>query len=310
MSAAIERGITRFDAALGGYGGCPFAPGAAGNISTGELVRHLHAAGHKPGSTRPASPRPSNCGRTTLGPFAAGGRAGRALSTLQQYPPRALTLSGAGPSGPGRSARRHGPGAHPLTHFTHLGDNHVRETNWTYHERCETAAAVAGRHVTPSQVEASVGNRLGTHHPGRLGLKIASLPLPVYLAMAAVVLIAALTGTLPESMVSGFAVTILFGWAADLDRQPVPGGPRLRAADRPVHLRPGPAAVQWGCCRRIWSPWSRPSWTPRASWTSSSWRSSPVPSWACRGRCCSRPDRASAVPLLGCLVATFPHHRR
>lgn len=60
-------------------------------------------------------------------------------------------------------------------------------------------------------VEASVGDRLGTHHPGRLGLKIASLPLPVYLVMAAVVLIAALTGTLPESMVSGFAVTILFG---------------------------------------------------------------------------------------------------
>lgn len=60
-------------------------------------------------------------------------------------------------------------------------------------------------------VEASVGKRLGTHHPGRLGLKIASLPLPVYLVMAAIVLIAALTGTLPESMVSGFGVTILFG---------------------------------------------------------------------------------------------------
>lgn len=60
-------------------------------------------------------------------------------------------------------------------------------------------------------VEANVGNRPGTHYSGKLGLKIASLPLPVYLAVAAVVLIAALTGTLPESMVSGFAVTILFG---------------------------------------------------------------------------------------------------
>jgi hydroxymethylglutaryl-CoA lyase len=49
VDAAIEAGITRFDAALGGYGGCPFAPGAHGNIATEELVRHLHAAGHETG---------------------------------------------------------------------------------------------------------------------------------------------------------------------------------------------------------------------------------------------------------------------
>lgn len=47
--AAIERGIVRFDSAIGGYGGCPFAPGAAGNLSTSELVRHLHTAGHETG---------------------------------------------------------------------------------------------------------------------------------------------------------------------------------------------------------------------------------------------------------------------
>lgn len=49
VDAAIERGITRFDSALGGYGGCPFAPGAAGNLSTGELVRHLQVQGHETG---------------------------------------------------------------------------------------------------------------------------------------------------------------------------------------------------------------------------------------------------------------------
>ncbi|MFI7397690.1 hydroxymethylglutaryl-CoA lyase [Micrococcus luteus] len=49
VDAALERGIVRFDAALGGYGGCPFAPGAAGNLSTGELVRHLHERGHETG---------------------------------------------------------------------------------------------------------------------------------------------------------------------------------------------------------------------------------------------------------------------
>jgi hydroxymethylglutaryl-CoA lyase len=49
VSAAIDLGITRFDSALGGYGGCPFAPGAAGNLATEELVRHLHASGHETG---------------------------------------------------------------------------------------------------------------------------------------------------------------------------------------------------------------------------------------------------------------------
>lgn len=48
-SAAIDTGIIRFDAALGGFGGCPFAPGAHGNIATEELVRHLHDTGHETG---------------------------------------------------------------------------------------------------------------------------------------------------------------------------------------------------------------------------------------------------------------------
>jgi hydroxymethylglutaryl-CoA lyase len=48
-TAAVDAGITNFDSALGGYGGCPFAPGAHGNIDTQELVRHLHAAGHDTG---------------------------------------------------------------------------------------------------------------------------------------------------------------------------------------------------------------------------------------------------------------------
>ena len=47
--AAVSSGVVRFDAALGGYGGCPFAPGAHGNIATEELVRYLHDAGHETG---------------------------------------------------------------------------------------------------------------------------------------------------------------------------------------------------------------------------------------------------------------------
>lgn len=39
--AAMEQGITHFDASLAGLGGCPFIPGAAGNISTEETARML-----------------------------------------------------------------------------------------------------------------------------------------------------------------------------------------------------------------------------------------------------------------------------
>ncbi|MGM8211362.1 hydroxymethylglutaryl-CoA lyase [Virgibacillus sp. W0430] len=45
--AAINAGITRFDAALGGLGGCPFAPGATGNICTEDLVHMLDAIGYE-----------------------------------------------------------------------------------------------------------------------------------------------------------------------------------------------------------------------------------------------------------------------
>ena len=43
--AAINSGIDRFDASLGGLGGCPYAPGATGNICTEELVHMLDLMG-------------------------------------------------------------------------------------------------------------------------------------------------------------------------------------------------------------------------------------------------------------------------
>lgn len=49
VDLALERGVTMFDAAIGGFGGCPFAPGAAGNLSTAELVAHLHRNGFETG---------------------------------------------------------------------------------------------------------------------------------------------------------------------------------------------------------------------------------------------------------------------
>jgi isopropylmalate/homocitrate/citramalate synthase len=45
IEIAYERGIRVFDAAAGGLGGCPFAPGAAGNLATERLIEHLDAFG-------------------------------------------------------------------------------------------------------------------------------------------------------------------------------------------------------------------------------------------------------------------------
>jgi len=42
---AIEQGITEFDASVGGLGGCPYAPGATGNVATEEVVHMLHDMG-------------------------------------------------------------------------------------------------------------------------------------------------------------------------------------------------------------------------------------------------------------------------
>jgi len=50
--AGLQWGITRFDSALGGLGGCPFAPGAAGNLATEDLVFCLEAMGIRTGISR------------------------------------------------------------------------------------------------------------------------------------------------------------------------------------------------------------------------------------------------------------------
>ena len=52
--AGLDEGITTFDASLGGLGGCPFAPGASGNIVTEDLVFMLEAMGVETGIDLPA----------------------------------------------------------------------------------------------------------------------------------------------------------------------------------------------------------------------------------------------------------------
>lgn len=47
--AALDAGIDRFDSSLGGLGGCPYAPGATGNVCTEDLVHMLDLMGYDTG---------------------------------------------------------------------------------------------------------------------------------------------------------------------------------------------------------------------------------------------------------------------
>jgi hydroxymethylglutaryl-CoA lyase len=49
VAVALERGLRVFDAAVGGLGGCPYAPGAAGNVATEGLAAWLAAGGWETG---------------------------------------------------------------------------------------------------------------------------------------------------------------------------------------------------------------------------------------------------------------------
>jgi hydroxymethylglutaryl-CoA lyase len=49
VTAALNAGVRRFDASLGGLGGCPFAPGATGNINTEDCVFLLESLGYETG---------------------------------------------------------------------------------------------------------------------------------------------------------------------------------------------------------------------------------------------------------------------
>lgn len=49
IDVALDAGLRVFDAAVGGLGGCPYAPGAAGNVATEAVVRHLAHLGFATG---------------------------------------------------------------------------------------------------------------------------------------------------------------------------------------------------------------------------------------------------------------------
>jgi hydroxymethylglutaryl-CoA lyase len=54
LLAALEEGVDAFDGSVGGLGGCPYAPGASGNLATEDLVYMLDAMGIETGVDLPA----------------------------------------------------------------------------------------------------------------------------------------------------------------------------------------------------------------------------------------------------------------
>ena len=85
--AALESGIRKFDASIGGLGGCPFAPGASGNVATEDVVMMLQQMGYDTGIDLPKLMEASQLAQELTG-TAPGGRA---LPWLKRYVAKAAT---------------------------------------------------------------------------------------------------------------------------------------------------------------------------------------------------------------------------
>jgi hydroxymethylglutaryl-CoA lyase len=72
--AALESGIRQFDGSIAGLGGCPFAPGASGNVATEDVVMMLEQMGFSTGIDLDALLRASDLAQELTG-TAPGGRA-------------------------------------------------------------------------------------------------------------------------------------------------------------------------------------------------------------------------------------------
>jgi hydroxymethylglutaryl-CoA lyase len=87
--AALECGVRRFDASVGGIGGCPFAPGAAGNLATEDLVMMAERSGFSTGIDVPALLDAITFAESSLGrPLG-----GRAIQWLRRQQERVVTAA-------------------------------------------------------------------------------------------------------------------------------------------------------------------------------------------------------------------------
>lgn len=97
--AAAQAGIVRFDGSLGGLGGCPYAPGASGNISSEDAIHMLEAMGYDTGIDLPrllqvARWLPQIVGHEVPGQVAKAGPS----SQLHPVPPAVAELRQASPA--------------------------------------------------------------------------------------------------------------------------------------------------------------------------------------------------------------------
>ncbi|MDX1784687.1 MAG: hydroxymethylglutaryl-CoA lyase [Roseovarius sp.] len=67
IEVSLEHGLRVFDAAVGGLGGCPYAPGAAGNVATEKVHDRLDALGHATGLDRDVLMRAADMARAMRG---------------------------------------------------------------------------------------------------------------------------------------------------------------------------------------------------------------------------------------------------
>lgn len=67
IDASLSLGVRVFDAAVGGLGGCPYAPGASGNVATEAVAAHLAALGYETGLDLEAIARAADMARALRG---------------------------------------------------------------------------------------------------------------------------------------------------------------------------------------------------------------------------------------------------
>jgi len=67
IEASLARGLRVFDAAVGGLGGCPYAPGARGNVATEAAVERIEALGYSTGLDRAIIARAAEMAREMRG---------------------------------------------------------------------------------------------------------------------------------------------------------------------------------------------------------------------------------------------------
>ena len=68
IDASLARGLRVFDAAVGGLGGCPYAPGAKGNVATEAVARHLAFLGYETGLDMAVIGEAADMARAMRGP--------------------------------------------------------------------------------------------------------------------------------------------------------------------------------------------------------------------------------------------------